>query len=46
MFPEIEFDRVEFTQGMDITFVTSADDDEQGYALLKGLGMPFKEKKN
>ena len=46
VFPEIEFDRVEFTQGMDITFVTSADDDEQGYALLKGLGMPFKEKKN
>jgi len=46
VFPEIEFDRVEFTQGMDITFVTSADDDEQGYALLKGLGMPFKEEKN
>jgi large subunit ribosomal protein L5 len=46
VFPEIEFDRVEFPQGMDITFVTSAGDDEQGYALLKGLGMPFKEKKN
>jgi large subunit ribosomal protein L5 len=46
VFPEIEFDRVEFTQGMDITFVTSAENDEQGYALLKGLGMPFKEKKN
>jgi len=46
VFPEIEFDRVEFSQGMDITFVTSADTDEQGYALLKGLGMPFKEKKN
>ncbi|MDF1797605.1 MAG: 50S ribosomal protein L5 [Planctomycetota bacterium] len=46
VFPEIEFDRVEFSQGMDITFVTSADNDEQGYALLKALGMPFKEKKN
>jgi len=46
VFPEIEFDRVEFTQGMDITFVTSASNDEQGFALLKGLGMPFKEKKN
>lgn len=46
VFPEIEFDRIEFSQGMDITFVTSADTDEQGYALLKGLGMPFKEKKN
>ena len=44
VFPEIEFDRVEFTQGMDITFVTSAANDEQGYALLKGLGMPFKDK--
>lgn len=44
VFPEIDFDRVEFTQGMDITFVTSADNDEQGYALLKGLGMPFKDK--
>jgi len=44
VFPEIEFDRVEFTQGMDITFVTSAPTDEQGYALLKELGMPFKDK--
>ena len=45
VFPEIEFDRIEFSQGMDITFVTSADSDEEAYALLKGLGMPFKEKK-
>ena len=45
VFPEIEFDRVEFTQGMDITFVTSADTDEQGHALLEGLGLPFKKKK-
>ncbi len=41
VFPEIEFDRIEFPQGMDITFVTTAENDEQGYALLKGLGMPF-----
>jgi len=41
VFPEIEFDRIEFQQGMDITFVTSAENDEQGYALLKALGMPF-----
>ncbi|MFT4539118.1 MAG: large subunit ribosomal protein L5 [Planctomycetota bacterium] len=41
VFPEIEFDRIEFQQGMDITFVTSAPTDEQGYALLKGIGMPF-----
>lgn len=44
LFPEIDFDKVEFTQGMDVTFVTSAPDDEQGFALLKGLGMPFQER--
>jgi large subunit ribosomal protein L5 len=42
VFPEIDFDRVEFSQGMDISFVTSAADDEQGYFLLKELGMPFR----
>ena len=36
VFPEIEFDRVEFQQGMDITFVTTAPNDEQGYALAEG----------
>lgn len=41
VFPELELDRVEFQQGMDITFVTSAANDEQGHALLKELGMPF-----
>jgi large subunit ribosomal protein L5 len=41
VFPEIDFDKVEFTQGMDITFVTTAGDDERGYALLKELGLPF-----
>jgi large subunit ribosomal protein L5 len=41
VFPEIDFDKVEFSQGMDITFVTTAPNDEQGYALLKELGMPF-----
>jgi large subunit ribosomal protein L5 len=41
VFPEIDFDRVEYTQGMDVTFVTSAETDEQGYFLLKELGMPF-----
>ena len=42
IFPEIPFDRIEFQQGMDITFVTSAPNDEQGFALLKALGMPFR----
>lgn len=41
VFPEIEFDKIEFPQGMDITFVTTAGDDEKGHALLKELGMPF-----
>jgi large subunit ribosomal protein L5 len=44
VFPEIDFDRVEFQQGMDITFVTTAKDDEQGFALLKELGMPFRDR--
>ena len=42
VFPEIDFDKVEFAQGMDITFVTSAPNDEQGQALLRSLGMPFR----
>ena len=41
VFPEIEFDKIEFPQGMDITFVTTAVNDEHGQALLKALGMPF-----
>lgn len=43
VFPEIDFDKVEFQQGMDITFVTTAPNDEQGYALLKEIGMPFRQ---
>lgn len=42
VFPEIDFDRIEYAQGMDITFVTTAKNDEQGHALLKELGMPFR----
>ena len=44
VFPEIDFDKLENAQGMDITFVTTAPDDEQGYWLLKELGMPFAAK--
>jgi len=46
VFPEIEFDKIENPQGMDITFVTTAPDDEQGYWLLKELGMPFATKED
>ena len=42
IFPEIEFDKMEFQQGMDITFVTTAGSDEHGMGLLKELGMPFR----
>jgi large subunit ribosomal protein L5 len=46
VFPEITFDKLEFEQGMDITFVTNAPDDEQGLYLLRELGMPFQEGQN
>lgn len=41
IFPEIDFDKIERISGMNIAFVTSAENDEQGFALLKYLGMPF-----
>ncbi len=41
VFPEIDFDKLEASQGMDITFVTTAQSDEHGDWLLKELGMPF-----
>ncbi len=46
IFPEINLDNIERIQGMNITFVTSANTDEEGYALLKGFGLPFKNAKN
>src|SRR5439155_3078887 len=42
IFPEINYDEIESIHGMDITFVTSATRDDQAFALLKELGMPFK----
>ena len=46
IFPEINIDQVDRIQGMNITFVTSASTDEEGYALLKAFGLPFKNAKN
>lgn len=47
IFPEMEMDKINNILGMDITFVTSAHTDEEGYALLKEFGLPFKNiKKN
>lgn len=45
IFPEINIDSVDRIQGMNITFVTSAKTDEEGYALLKEFGIPFKNAK-
>ena len=46
IFPEINIDSVDRIQGMNITFVTTAQTDEEGYALLKEFGLPFKNAKN
>ncbi len=45
IFPELKFDDIKKVNGMNITFVTSAKTDAEGRALLKHLGMPFKESK-
>lgn len=42
IFPEINYDMVEQIHGMDITFVTTTNKDDQAFALLRELGMPFK----
>ena len=41
IFPEIDYDKIERVSGLNVAIVTSAENDEQGYALLKALGMPF-----
>jgi large subunit ribosomal protein L5 len=46
IFPEINIDRINKITGMDITFVTTAKTDSEAYALLKELGMPFKNIRN
>lgn len=45
IFPEINIDTINKLQGMNITFVTTANTDEEGYALLKEFGLPFKNAK-
>ena len=46
IFPEINLDAINKLMGMNITFVTSANTDEEGYELLKQFGLPFKNAKN
>ena len=43
VFPEIDPDKINFSQGMDVTFVTSTDKDDEARELLRGFGMPFRE---
>jgi large subunit ribosomal protein L5 len=43
IFPEINYDRVERIRGLNVTIVTTARTDEEGHALLRELGMPFRE---
>ena len=42
IFPEVDYDKIQKIHGMDITFVTSTDKDDEGFALLRELGMPFR----
>ncbi len=46
IFPEVNIDTITRIQGMNITFVTSAKTDEEGFALLKAFGLPFKKANN
>ncbi|TMQ35016.1 MAG: 50S ribosomal protein L5 [Planctomycetota bacterium] len=45
VFPEIDPDKVTFTQGMDVTFVITTNSDDEARELLRGFGMPFREDK-
>ncbi len=44
VFPEVPIDKVQFQQGMNITIVTTTDDDKKAYALLEKIGMPFRKR--
>jgi large subunit ribosomal protein L5 len=45
VFPEIDPDKVTFSQGMDVTFVTTTSNDDEARELLRAFGMPFREEK-
>ena len=42
MFPEIDYDKIDQIRGMDISIITTSKNDQEGFALLKAFGMPFK----
>jgi large subunit ribosomal protein L5 len=43
IFPEINYDQIEKVKGLNVTFVTTAKNDEHGMGLLRQLGMPFRQ---
>ena len=43
IFPEIDYDKVSKIRGMDVVIVTTAETDEEAFALLREMGMPFKK---
>jgi len=45
IFPEIDYDQIQSIRGLDVTITTTAPNDEQGLALLRGLGMPFAQER-
>jgi len=46
IFPEIDYDAIDHVRGLDVTITTSAKSDEEAYALLEALGMPFSRENN
>lgn len=43
IFPEVDYDKIDKVKGLNVSIVTTAETDEEGYFLLKALGMPFRE---
>jgi large subunit ribosomal protein L5 len=43
IFPEVDYDSIDQIRGMDISIITTANTDEEGRALLKEMGMPFRD---
>ncbi len=46
IFPEIDYDKIDMIRGMDVTFVTTAETDEEAYELLRAFGFPFRVKQS
>ena len=46
IFPEIDYDSINQIRGLDVAITTTAQNDEEGLALLRGLGLPFRERTN